>query len=173
MPLEIFLNDCSRLFAESEDWKSRQAFIFLVEQIFFHYSRSSSSSSSPPLSWLDEFVQRFLSKVLLLREDPVVNVRLSLATFLFQHFLRHGENSSSSKERMLFLECSKELSDVCRGEVVECLQLFGRDRDRDVRLAVGMNARSPSHESIQSIDNQLEQTNLSSKEISSSSSSSS
>lgn len=89
--MEIFLDDSYRIFASSEDWKLRQLFVYLCELIHeFHRDTPN------------EFALRFLSKLLLLKDDPVVNVRLSLGTFLYQHLHQNGSISLFSRVAFSF-----------------------------------------------------------------------
>lgn len=78
--MEIFLDDSQRIFASSKDWKSRQAYVNLCQTIY------ELHQDTP-----DQYALRFLPKLLALKEDPVVNVRLSLGTFLYQHLVNNGQ----------------------------------------------------------------------------------
>ena len=92
--MEIFLDDSYRIFASSEDWKLRQLFVYLCELIHeFHRDTPN------------EFALRFLSKLLLLKDDPVVNVRLSLGTFLYQHLHQNGSISFVFSSWIFILKC--------------------------------------------------------------------
>lgn len=76
--MEIFLDDSHRIFASSKDWKLRQAYVNLCQSICELNEDSS-----------DQYSLRFLPKLLSLKEDPVVNVRLSLGTFVYQHLINN------------------------------------------------------------------------------------
>lgn len=129
--MEIFLDDSYRIFASSEDWKLRQLFVNLCQFIYELHKDSPN-----------QYALRFLSKLLLLKEDPVVNVRLSLGTFLYQHLHQNGLHfifiDFSFKNSFFFLlEFYSNLSSDWKNEIDECLQILLVDRDRDVRLSVG------------------------------------
>ncbi|CAF4825542.1 unnamed protein product [Rotaria sp. Silwood1] len=109
---EVFLDDCHRVFASSQDWKLRQVYINLCESIY------KLHVDTP-----DQYALRFLGRLLSLKEDPVVNVRLSLGTFIYQNLINN--------------EFYIDLSDDWRSQIDECLQILLVDRDRDVRASVG------------------------------------
>jgi hypothetical protein len=77
--MEVFLDDSHRVFASSHDWKFRQGYINLCQSIY------ELHEDSP-----DQYSLRFLGKLLLLKEDTVVNVRLSLGRFLYQNLINNG-----------------------------------------------------------------------------------
>ena len=77
--MEIFLDDSHRIFASSKDWKLRQAYVNLCQSI----SELNQDTS-------DQYSLRFLPKLLSLKEDSVVNVRLSLGTFVYQRLFHNG-----------------------------------------------------------------------------------
>jgi len=81
---EVFLDDCHRVFGSSQDWKFRQSYINLCETIY------KLHSDSP-----DQYALRFLGILLSLKEDPVVNVRLSLGTFVYQNFVQNGKTNEN------------------------------------------------------------------------------
>ncbi|CAF3959358.1 unnamed protein product [Rotaria sordida] len=109
---EVFLDDCHRVFASSQDWKLRQVYIYLCKSIY------KLNVDRP-----DQYALRFIGKLLSLKEDPVVNVRLSLGTFIYQYLVNN--------------EFYIGLSDDWRTQIDECLQILLVDRDRDVRASVG------------------------------------
>ncbi|CAF3937743.1 unnamed protein product [Adineta steineri] len=111
-PTEVFLDDCHRLFGSSLDWKLRQSYVNLCESIYKLHADTS-----------DQYALRFLGTLLSLKEDPVVNVRLSLGTFVYQNLINN--------------DFYKDLSDDWRSQIDECLQMLLVDRDRDVRASVG------------------------------------
>jgi hypothetical protein len=78
--IEIFLDDSHRMFGSSQDWKLRQSYIYLCQSIFKLHEDTS-----------DQYALRFLGTLLLLKEDPVVNVRLSLGTFIYQNLVNNGK----------------------------------------------------------------------------------
>jgi hypothetical protein len=78
--LEIYLDDCHRVFGSSQDWKLRQAYINLCESIY------KLKQDTP-----DQYALRFLGTLLSLKEDSVVNVRLSLGTFIYQSLVNNGK----------------------------------------------------------------------------------
>ncbi|CAF3109007.1 unnamed protein product, partial [Rotaria sp. Silwood2] len=127
---EIFLDDCHRVFASSQDWKLRQVYINLCESIY------KLHVDTP-----DQYALRFLGRLLLLKEDPVVNVRLSLGTFIYQNLVNNGKHENSLFLFLLnkfnLLEFYIGLSDDWRSQIDECLQILLVDRDRDVRASVG------------------------------------
>ena len=84
--MEIFLDDSHRIFASSTDWKLRQAYVTLCQSIY------ELHQDTP-----DQYALRFLPKLLLLKEDPVVNVRLSLGTFIYQHLVNNGNFKKKTK----------------------------------------------------------------------------
>ncbi|CAF1281058.1 unnamed protein product [Adineta ricciae] len=110
--LEVFLDDCHRVFGSSQDWKLRQSYINLCESIYKLHEDTS-----------DQYSLRFLGTLLSLKEDPVVNVRLSLGTFVYQNLVHNDFYNG--------------LSDDWRSQLDECLQMLLVDRDRDVRASVG------------------------------------
>ena len=70
------------MFGSSQDWKLRQAYINLCESI------CKLQRDTP-----DQYALRFVGTLLLLKEDSVVNVRLSLGTFLYQNLVNNGKES--------------------------------------------------------------------------------
>lgn len=80
--MEVFLDDCQRTFASSDDWKLRQCYIHLCQAIFDLHVDSG-----------DQYALRFLVHLLALKDDPVINVRLSLGQFLFDSLLHTGRRS--------------------------------------------------------------------------------
>lgn len=126
--LEVFLEDCHRVFGSSQDWKLRQAYVNLCQSI------DELQGDTP-----DQYALRFLGVLLSLKEDHVVNVRLSLGTFLYQHLVHNGSSVSSVEQRRkaFDLDFYAGLSDDWRSQLDECLQMLLVDRDRDVRASVG------------------------------------
>jgi len=110
--IEVFLDDSHRVFGSSQDWKLRQAYINLCESIY------KLHEDTP-----DQYALRFLGILLSLKDDSVVNVRLSLGTFIYQNLFNN--------------EFYNGLSDDWRTKIDECLQILLVDRDRDVRASVG------------------------------------
>ncbi|CAF0962826.1 unnamed protein product [Rotaria magnacalcarata] len=110
--MEVFLDDCHRVFASSQDWKLRQVYVNLCESIY------KLHVDTP-----DQYALRFLGRLLSLKEDQVVNVRLSLGTFIYENLVNN--------------EFYIGLSDDWRSQIDECLQILLVDHDRDVRAAVG------------------------------------
>jgi hypothetical protein len=78
--MEVFLDDSHRVFGSSLDWKLRQAYINLCESIY------KLHQDTP-----DQYALRFLGTLLTLKQDPVVNVRLSLGTFIYQNLFNNGK----------------------------------------------------------------------------------
>ncbi|CAF3190406.1 unnamed protein product [Rotaria socialis] len=110
--MEVFLDDCHRVFASSQDWKLRQVYVNLCESIY------KLHVDTP-----DQYALRFLGRLLSLKEDQVVNVRLSLGTFIYENLVNN--------------EFYIGLSDDWRSQIDECLQILLVDHDRDVRASVG------------------------------------
>ncbi len=75
----MFLDDSQRVFGLSQDWKLRQSYINLCESIY------ELHVDTP-----DQYALRFLGTLLSLKEDSVINVRLSLGTFIYQNLVNNG-----------------------------------------------------------------------------------
>lgn len=88
--MQVFLDDCQRTFTSSDDWKLRQCYIHLCQAIFDLHVDSG-----------DQYALRFLVHLLALKDDPVVNVRLSLGQFLFENLLHTGKRSRSRSLRSM------------------------------------------------------------------------
>lgn len=84
--MEVFLDDSHRVFGSSQDWKLRQSYINLCESIYKLHQDTS-----------DQYALRFLGTLLSLKEDPVVNVRLSLGTFIYQNLINNGKSKINLK----------------------------------------------------------------------------
>ncbi|CAF0779211.1 unnamed protein product [Didymodactylos carnosus] len=110
---EIFIEDSHRIFARSMEWRFRQAYVHLCQEIVERRCETPQ-----------QFALRFFDSLLRLKHDHVVNVRLTFAQFL-QSYLTNNSDYYSY------------LPDHWRSQVSEAIQLLQNDRERDVRICVG------------------------------------
>jgi hypothetical protein len=87
IPSEIFLSDCHRVFGSSQDWKLRQGYIDLCQCISNLHQETS-----------DQYALRFVGRLLILKEDPVINVRLSLGRFIYQNLYQNGKREKEKEK---------------------------------------------------------------------------
>ena len=126
--LETFVDDSIRLFAQSTDWKRRQLFVQLVEKIFFVERKQTN-----------EFEKKLLDETIRLKSDPVVNVRLSLASFLAQQFNRSSTFIFPLAPLSVLFVHSDPLKIFV--DLQSTVDELAKDADRDVRSAIEQTHR--------------------------------